>query len=57
MTEVHICHCGQRLKGYKKTRTIRGRKQTYIEYNHENPSYEHITPFNTFKCYNKKKPT
>ena len=48
--------CKQELKGWKRTRTDhKGRTYTYIAYGHKNPDYEHVTPFNTMKCYNKKR--
>jgi len=48
-------NCGQMLKAWDVEREIRGRLCKYIEYDHKNPKYRHVTPFGTFKCYNKKR--
>ena len=47
--------CNQELKAWNETRPdARGKLFDSIVYNHKNPNYSHVTPFNTMKCYNKK---
>ena len=49
--------CGQMLKGWKEKRKLPTREKEVIVtvYDHKNPKYKHVTPFGTFKCYNKKR--
>jgi len=52
--------CNQELKAYKVLDKIRhgkhkGKLVEGYQYNHKNSNYKHVTPFGTFKCYNKRK--